>query len=122
MAWRDIDPGELRETVGVETAPAFEDKKDGYNAIEPQWKSAGSRRAKVEQLSGREFWFATESNSGISIRVVIRYFPGLTTSKHRFIWRGMILGISSAINPDGIKIWHECMCQARAKPAEARGG
>ena len=122
MAFREPDPGNLFDVIQVETAPGYDDKKDGYNAIEPQWKSVGTRRASVEHLAGREFWFAQQSNPSLSIKVTMRYFPGLTTTKHRFVWQGMILVIGSAINPDGWKIWHVCMCQAKAKPAEARGG
>mgnify|MGYP003396312244 CR=1 FL=1 len=123
MAFSPPDPGEMREVVGIEYAPAFDDKRDVYNATEPDWRGvpgANSRRAKVEQLSGREFWQAQQTEAAFSIRVTIRYFEGLMSKRYRFVWRGMILNIGAAINPDNKKIWHECMCTARAKPAQPR--
>jgi len=123
MAWQPPDPGELREVVLIESAPAHDDKRDVYNAVEPEWKpvaEAPTRRAKVEQLSGREFWYAQQSEAAYSIRVTIRYLPGLSSLRFRFRWRDMILGIGAVINPDGQKIWHECMCAAMVQPAQQR--
>ncbi len=122
MDWRAPDPGELREIIQIEYLA--EEKQDGYKAVEPQWRplpGQGTRRAKVEPLSGREFWFAQQSTPAMTIKVTLRYYDGLTTNKHRFVWRGQTLGIGSVVNSDGMKIWHVCMCQAKAQPAQQRG-
>ena len=120
MTWNPPDPGELREIVQVETCPVHDDKPDAYNAQEPGWKPVGTVRAKVEQLSGREFWFAQQANSALSIRVTIRYLAGLNSLRYRLVWRNMVLSIGAVINPDGIKVWHQLMCQSKMQPAELR--
>ena len=124
MAFTAPDPGEMREVLGIEWCPAYEDKKDAYNAPEPQWQAfteAVSRRAKVEAISGREYWQAQQANSSVTYTVTIRYLPGLKAGRFRFQWRNLILNIASVINPDNQKVWHVCMCTAKERPAQHRG-
>lgn len=123
MAWQPPDPGELRDVLGIENAPVFADKTDAYNAVESDWQAyseAVSRRAKVEPLAGREVWQAQQAGSLVTYRVTLRYLPGLRAVRFRFQWRNLILNIASVINPDGMKVWHECLCTAREKPAQHR--
>lgn len=120
MAWNPPDPGELRETVGIEAAPLYADKPNAYREQELDWKSLGSCRAKVEPLSGREYWFAQQASSQVNFKVTIRYRADLHSQRFRLTWRNMVLNVASVVNEDGQKIWHVLMCASKTMPAQAR--
>lgn len=102
--------GELREVVQLQAAVAsLSDLGEPKRTL----SDLAQLRAKVESLGGGETGFAGQQRTDFTYRVTIRYRSDLTT-KHRFHWDGKALEIDSIANPDGKRIWHECLCRGRA--------
>lgn len=103
--------GELRERVTLQAAVA------ALSALGEPTKSfvdlVSLLPAKVEPLGGGETTFVGQQRTDFTYKVTIRYYSGLTT-KHRFFWDSKTLEIDSISNPDGRRVWHECLCRGRS--------
>lgn len=66
--------------------------------------------ARIEPLSGREYFAAQQINSEISVRVTIRYLPGITTGT-RVVFGGRIFDVLSVVNPEERNISLILMCK-----------
>jgi len=86
--------GKLRHRVDIEQ-PSSE--RDAQGGSVDTWQLVRSVWAKVEPLSGREFWAAQEQNSQVTHRVTVRYQDGIST-KMRLHFRGRVLHIDSIID------------------------
>ncbi|MEL7608853.1 MAG: phage head closure protein [Bacillota bacterium] len=55
--------------------------------------------ASIEPLSGREYFTAQQINSEVSVRITIRYLPGLT-AEARAVFDGRVFEVLSVVNPE----------------------
>lgn len=88
--------GELRQRVTVEVAAQTRNAQGGF--IET-FMPEGDRYAKIEPLSGREFFEAQRVDSDITHQITMRNYSGLTTS-HRITYGSRTFNIESVINTD----------------------
>lgn len=82
-------------------------QQDSFGAVEESWIDQGVRMAEVVPLSSRELWYASQIESNATHKCTLRYFDGLSP-QCRFIIDEKKFEVSSVINPDGRKRWHEC--------------
>lgn len=99
--------GDLRHRVIIEQ-PVRERRPDG--SYSESWETRVAAWARVEPLTGREFWAAAEVNSQVTHRVTMRYRPGLTT-RNRLRFRERTLNIASVLNPDERNQVLQLMCE-----------
>lgn len=88
--------GELRQRVTVEAPSVARNAQGGFSET---WATAETRYAKIEPLSGREFFEAQRVDSDVTHMVTMRYFSGLTSS-HRITYGSRTFYIESVINTD----------------------
>lgn len=88
--------GELRQRVTVEAPVVTRNSQGGFGE---DWAVAEQRYAKIEPLSGREFFEAQRVDSDVTHMVTMRYYEGLTTS-HRITYGSRTFYIESVINAE----------------------
>ena len=99
-------PGELRHRVEIQ---AGTETQNEFGEPVVVWATAATVWAAVEPLSGRERTEAVQVQADATIRVTMRYYPGLTT-KHRLIHKSRQLNIAYIINHEERNVWHELGC------------
>jgi SPP1 family predicted phage head-tail adaptor len=100
--------GRLNQTVSIQARPGT---KDGYGQLVDDWSEVATRRASVEPLNGKEFFAAAGENTEISVRVRLRYEPGLVDETMRLVVGDLILDVESIINPGLRNRELICMCR-----------
>ncbi len=88
--------GNLRHRVTLQQKTVIEDDLKQHTE---NWTDIASVWARIEPLSGREYFAAKQINSEISVRVTIRYLPGITTEA-RVVFGGRIFEVLSVVNPE----------------------
>lgn len=72
--------GQLRTRLEIQREVR---QRDAHGSIKPSWTTAVIRWAAVETLSGRELVEAQRTDSRVTHKVTLRFWPELT-GKHRF--------------------------------------
>lgn len=105
-----MNAGELRHSITIEQAV---ETQDGYGAPAVTWTPfAAQRRAKVEPLSGREYFAAQAMQATIDTKITLRYLAGVTP-KMRVTYAGRVFDIDTPINVDERNRWLILMCTER---------
>lgn len=121
MPGKDNSIGGLRTRVAIYRLKETGRDEYGAVALVPEADPADWRWADVDELVGREYWWAQQAQATTSHTVRLYFYPGLSPLTHRLrLEDGTWLNIESAVNPDGVRIWHVCKCTAQADPAKAR--
>lgn len=98
--------GELRQRVFIQQ-PVTEE--DGYGGKPVTWITVGSAWAKVEPLSGREYFFAHQIQAEVSHRITLRYRQDVREDM-RLSVNGRILEIESILDLDEGHQFLEILC------------
>ena len=95
-----MNPGELQHRITIQDSIIHEDEIGGQVY---DWVDFATVWAKVEALSGREYWAAAQVNAEKTVRVKIRFLPGVATDMRvvfRERTRERTFDIKSVIDPD----------------------
>lgn len=98
--------GELKQRVVVEAPTVARNAQGGFSET---WATAEQRYAKIEPLTGREFFEAQRVDSDVTHMITMRYYSGLTTS-HRITYGSRTFYIESVLNTDERDWKTVCMC------------
>ncbi len=86
--------GHLRHRVTIQkkhiTTDVLKQQKETWADIATVWAS-------VEPLSGREYFAARQTNTDVTVKVIMRYRPGVSTDM-RIIFNDRVFEIISVIN------------------------
>jgi SPP1 family predicted phage head-tail adaptor len=88
--------GSLRHRVALQQKTIAEDNLMQQSEI---WTEIATVWACIEPLSGREYFAAKQINAEISVRITIRYLPGIKTDI-RAVLDGRIFEVLAVINPE----------------------
>lgn len=88
--------GSLRHRVTLQQKTVTEDDLKQQSEV---WSDITTEWARIEPLSGMEYFAAKQINVDISVRITIRYRPGII-SDLRAVFDGRIFEVLSVINPD----------------------
>lgn len=106
-----MNPGELRERVQLWADVAGEASVRGPQGPIPQPTLLRTVAAKIEPLSGQEFWSAQQVSSTATHRVTIRFQPDLeVTPQHWLAWNEKRLDVESALPPDARREFVILLC------------
>ena len=100
--------GRLRHNVTIQQDTGSVRDASGHPT--PSWTTLVQCPASVEPLSGQEFWTAQQMAAGVTHRVRIRYYPGIT-SQMRVLHRNRYLNIEAVRNLDERDIELELLCK-----------
>jgi len=78
------------------------------------------RWADVQELAGKEYWWAQQAQAMTTHVVRLYFFAGLSPLTHRLKLEDRWLNIERVTNPDGVNVWHVLHCVAAADPAKAK--
>lgn len=107
-----LKAGYLKDKVGLLEQTTTNDPTWGST---PQWNPVGTVWARVTPVSATERAANAGVQTAITHRVTMRYRDDVT-SKHRITYRGRMLEIVGAYDPDGRRC--ELLIDAREYPAE----
>jgi len=99
--------GELRHRVTLRKKEIAEDALKQQSEV---WTDIATVWARIEPLSGREYFAARQENADVSVKVVIRYLPGIT-AETRVVFGGRIFEVLSVINPEERNISLVLLCK-----------
>ena len=105
----DLNAGDLRERIGIWRRSVT--VKSGITS--ESWEMLCSAWARVEPLSGREYFQTAAVNRENSIRFTIRYRADVT-AEMTIRWRGTDYGIESVVNPGGRNVALEILTRSEA--------
>ena len=88
--------GELRHRVTLQRKEITEDALKQQSEV---WTDIATVWARIEPLSGREYFAARQENADISVKIIIRYLPGITTDS-RAVFDGRVFEALSVVNPE----------------------
>jgi SPP1 family predicted phage head-tail adaptor len=71
-----MNPGKLRNRITIQKLN--DTIKDEYNRPTTDWDDFATVWAAVEPLKGREYLLAQNTNTELTVRIRIRYLPGIT--------------------------------------------
>jgi len=100
-----INAGDLRHRVEIQENKSLlepDKNRNEYNEEPPKWETVATRWAAILPLSGSESLAAEQVQGTTNHKVVMRYFKGLSSKKHRLKFRGRLFNISSILNIDEI--------------------
>ena len=104
---REPTAGELRQRITFQQ-PVKAD--DGYGGHVVSWANLVAVWAKVEPISGREFFYAHQISVEVTHRVKVRYLITINESM-RIMYGGRILEIESIIDMDERHKFLEIFCK-----------
>ncbi len=108
-----VDPeslsSRLRHRVGIE-APPRPGSVDALGGPVEAWQLLTNTWAEVKSLSGRELWQAQQMQAEASHTVTIRWRPGIDRTM-RVNFKGQLLYIDAAIDPDGLRLMIVLYCR-----------
>ncbi len=99
--------GKLRHRIILEDKQIT---RDSFGAEVFEWVQVSEVWADISPLSGKEFVAFKQINAEISVRVTMRYQPGIDTEM-RVLFKDKIFEILSIINPDEKNIALVLMCK-----------
>lgn len=106
-----VDLGKLTHRVVFQQRQSA---PDAFGQGDITWVDAFTTWAEVLPLRGREFFAAAQVQQEHSIKVRIRYRPGVTETM-RLVWQGRAYDITGAIQLQGGREWLEIMALAGVK-------
>ena len=106
-----IDPGRLNQRVRIETRQSVQ---DDFGQASINWVELLTTWAEVLPLRGREFFAAAQVQQEHSIKVRLRYRPGIDAGM-RLVWNGRAHDITGVIALEGGREWLEIMALAGVK-------
>lgn len=98
---------QMRDRVTIQSRTQTRDTRGG---TVDTWAEVAEVWARVEPLSGREFWQAQQAQAQTTHKVTIRYYDGLT-STHRLLYGSRVLNIDSVIDVESRKREHQLLCK-----------
>ncbi len=101
-----LSAGRLRHRIEIQD---YEVSYDKYGQPIYAWTPWATVWASVEPLQGREFLAAMALQSQTTVRIRMRYRPGVT-SVMRVLFGGRIYGIESVIEPQSRRHELQLMC------------
>lgn len=104
-----IDAGELNKRVTIEYP--IETRGGEYSDPQQSWEPLASVWAKVEPLTGREFFQNREQQGELTVRITIRALEAVT-DKMRVVWNAKTYQIKSVIDPLEFNEEMQLMCAA----------
>ena len=99
--------GLLRHRITVQAATS---SRNATGEPVAAWAAVGVRWGQILPLSGREATPGSQVEGRNTVRITIRYYPGLT-AEHRLTHDGRIFEILSVINPNERGIISDCLCE-----------
>ncbi|WP_288659536.1 MULTISPECIES: phage head closure protein [Pseudomonas] len=87
--------GTLRHRITIQAPGQGQDPATG-EMVQGQWVDVAAVYASIEPLSGREFIASQASQSEVTVRIVIRYRPGISTQM-RLVYQGLIYNIEGIL-------------------------
>lgn len=91
--------GQLRHEIILQEITYVQDGYGG-TVVKSTWADIATVRALVEPLRGREYYDAQQINAELSMKVLIRYYPGVAP-KWRIKWGTRILEIVEVLDIAG---------------------
>lgn len=82
--------GELRHRGSIQLNQAVQSSLGDYGP--PDWQEVSERWMQIQPIVGRELMAAMAEKSGVTHRIVMRYYAGLTP-QHRIVHAGVIYEI-----------------------------
>ncbi len=107
----DIDPGQLRERVTIESRTTT---LDGFGQNVAAWTALATVWAQALPLRGREFFSAAQVQQERSVKFTLRYRPDIVPTM-RLVWRGQPHDITGVIDLGGQREWLEVIALAGVK-------
>lgn len=99
--------GKLRHRITIQSRHTARGTMGGESA---QWVDvAQCLPAAIEPLNGRELLTAQQVQSEITVRIRLRYRPGIE-AKMRVLYRGEVYSIQYVINPELLNRELQLMC------------
>lgn len=102
-----LPAGRLRHRIEIQN---YETTHDDWGQPIQGWSHWATVWASVEPLQGREFFAAQALQSQTTVRIRMRYRPGVT-SVMRVLWGGQIYDIESVIEPQSRRHELQLMCK-----------
>ncbi len=99
--------GQRDKLVTIEQTTITRDAE--YSSPVHSWAALGQVYAKIEPLSGREYFLNRESQTEVTVRITFDYRAGIT-NKMRINYRGKLYQINDVIDPLEAHEEIECMC------------
>lgn len=101
-------PGEMRHRVTLQK-PALSRSSTGQPS--KNWETVTLLWAKIEDLSGREYFIAQQAPTAqVTTRVTIRWRVGVKPEM-RILYEDRIFDIKAVLEPEGRRRWLQIMCQ-----------
>ena len=94
MSKPTVKISDLRHRITFQSERKVADEHHGHTSI---WDNVATVWAKVEPVSGREYYYSHQLKNVISHKITIRYWEGLT-AELRIIFEERIMKIESLIN------------------------
>lgn len=106
-----IRAGKLRHRVQVEE-PREPEVVEPLGDPRERWRVVGRRWAAIEPVAaaGREYPLAAAIQADATVRVTLRYFPGLTP-RHRLTLGGRVFEVKGVELDDGKREWTVAHCR-----------
>lgn len=102
-----LPAGRLRHRIEIQN---YEMTQDDWGGVIYAWSHWAHVWASVEPLQGREFFAAQALQSQTTVRIRMRYRPGVT-SQMRVLFDGRIYDIESVIEPQSRRHALQLMCK-----------
>lgn len=99
--------GEMRHRITIQILSA---SKDSFQQEIKGWTNFETVWAKIEPLSGREFFEAQQMNAEITHRITMRYMKGLNP-KMRIMYGERIFDIKTILNIEEKNIELQILCK-----------
>lgn len=101
-----MDAGRLNKRVTIQNRVVAQ---NGIGEAVTTWAKLASVWASIEPIQGKEFWAQQQVQSEVTVRVRIRYRPGILPSM-RLLYGQRVLVIESIINPHEKNEHLQLMC------------
>lgn len=99
--------GRLRYNVIIQQVSHAQ---DAYGETTETWTEFVSAWAAIEPLKGNEYFDASNVQSQVDVRIVMRYRAGITTSM-RVVYGSRVFDIQSVIEPNSARRELHLMCR-----------
>lgn len=92
---KPLAAGQLNKRIVIERPKGIQ---DDYGQMIVSWMPIHAVWAAVEPLQGREYWAAASTQAERTLRVRIRYLPGIDSAL-RVVCAGRVFAITAVIDP-----------------------
>ena len=103
----NMQAGRLRHRVQIQKKGEYD---GGWGSPLPEWSDWAQVWASVEPLRGQEFIAAQAAQSSTTVRVRMRYLPGITTEM-RLVFEGRFYNIQAVIETESRRREIQLMCE-----------